>query len=126
MPTITFVKEKKTVEVPEGTNLRAAAQKAGVEVYSGIDKTLHCPGIGMCTTCKVRIKKGAENVNKQGFWEKMNMLKCMLPIFPPFAFFGRIGEEDKMRLSCQTQVHGDVEVETTPAFNWHGEKFWAS
>ena len=123
MPTINFVKEKKTVDVPDGTNLRAAALQAGIEVYSGIDKVLHCPGFGMCTTCTVRIKKGTENVSRQGFWEKMNMLKC-IPV--PFAFFARIGEEDKMRLSCQTKVHGDVEVETTPAFNWHGEKFWAS
>jgi hypothetical protein len=28
-------------------------------------------------------------------------------------------------LSCQTTVHGDIEVETQPGFNWHGEKFWS-
>lgn len=127
MPTVRFVKDKKeikSVEVPTGTNLRQAAMRAGVEVYSGVDKYLHCPGFGMCTTCKVRILKGKENVSKQGWWEKLNMLKCILPIFPPFAFFGRIGCEDELRLSCQTQVNGDCEIEPTPPFNWHGERYW--
>ncbi len=127
MPTVTFVKDKKkvkTIECEDGANLRKVALRAGVEVYSGVDKVLHCPGLGMCTTCKVHIKKGTENVSKQGFWEKMNMLKCIIPPFPPFAFFGRIGHEDELRLSCQTKVHGDCEVEATPKFNWHGERYW--
>lgn len=128
MPTVKFVKDKKVikeVEVEDGANLRKAAMQAGVEVYVGPDKYLHCPGLGMCTTCKVMIHKGAENVSEQGWWEKMNIMKMsMAP--PPMSctFFGRIGHEDELRLSCQTKVHGDIEVEATPAFNWHGERYW--
>jgi hypothetical protein len=29
-----------------------------------------------------------------------------------------------MRLSCQLQVNGDIEVETQPEMNWCGERFW--
>lgn len=122
MPTIKFVKEKKSVEVPTGANLRSEALKAGVEVYQGIDKIVHCPGIGMCTTCKVHVKKGAENCSPPSWWEKLNLFKTYF--MPPFTAFARIGHEKEMRLSCQTKVEGDVEVETTPEFNWHGEKFW--
>ncbi|MBW3542400.1 MAG: (2Fe-2S)-binding protein [Planctomycetes bacterium] len=118
MPKITFVNEKTTVEVPAGSNLREAARQAGVEVYKGIFRTLHCPGLGMCTTCKVNIRKGAENVSPQSRWEKLNLLK------DPLGFFARIGREDTLRLSCQTRVNGDIEVETHPPVNWHGEKFW--
>lgn len=119
MPTIKFVNEKKTIEVEEGANLRRSAMQAGVEVYPTINKVLHCPGIGMCTTCKVQIKKGVENVSKQSFWEKMNMLK------DPLTFFARLGHEDTLRLACRTKVYGDIEVETKPPMNWHGDKFWA-
>lgn len=118
MPTIKFLKEKKTVEVPAGANLRNEAMKNGVEVYQGIEKVLHCPGLGLCTACKVHVKKGIENCSRQSWWEKINILKH------PMAFFARIGHEQELRLSCQTCVNGDVEVETTPEFNWHGEKYW--
>lgn len=121
MPTVKFVKEKKTIEVPEGTNLRKAAMKAGVEVYPGIHKVLHCPGLGMCTTCMVHVTKGADNLSPAGVWEKMNAGNLVLH---PISFLSRLGQEKEMRLSCQTKVLGDIEVETQPEFNWHGEKFW--
>ena len=121
MPKIKFVNQKKEVEVPEGTNLRQAAMKAGVEVYSGIHKKwfANCHGYGVCCQCRMYVKKGQENVSPPGLWEKFHTNTN------PFGFFGKIGHENEMRLSCQTTVHGDVEVESTPEFNWHGEKFWA-
>ena len=121
MPTIKFLKEKKTVEVPTGANLRKEALKAGCEVYRGVHKVLHCPGLGLCTTCKMEIKKGTENVSRQGFWERFNMTNILAH---PITFFSRLGREKELRLSCQTKVLGDVEVETQPELNWHGENFW--
>ena len=44
MPTIKFVNEKKEIQVPVGANLRNEAMRAGVQVYRGITKSLHCPG----------------------------------------------------------------------------------
>jgi ferredoxin len=120
MPVINFVKEKKKVEVPEGANLRKEAMKAGVQVYPGLHQVLHCPGIGQCASCRVKILKGAEsNVSKQGLWEKLRL------ILGPITFFARLGNEKELRLSCQTKVTGDIDVETQPGVNWHGDKFWA-
>ena len=122
MPAVNFVNEKKTIEVEDGANLRKEAMKNGVQVYPGIHKYLHCPGFGMCTTCRVHIKKGVENTSKPGLWEKLSLLGVFNPL--ALAFFARLGHEDELRLSCQTKVHGDIDVETQPPFNWHGEKFW--
>ena len=118
MPKITFVKEKKTIEVEPGTVLRTAAMHNGIEVYSGIHKVLHCPGWGQCGSCKVLITRGEDNVSKPGLWERFRMFAG------PLLFFWRIGNEKKLRLSCQCRVNGDIEVETTPTGNWHGERFW--
>jgi ferredoxin len=118
MPTVHFVKEKKKVEVPEGANLRREALKAGVPLYAGPHKYFNCRGLGQCASCRVRITQGTENVSKQGLYERLRLL------LGPITFFARIGNEDQLRLSCQTKVHGDCEVETQPQVNWHGEKFW--
>lgn len=118
MPTIKFTKEKKTVEVPEGSNLRQVAQKAGVELYKGPHKVLNCRGFGHCASCQVLVRDGVENVSPQGFFEKLRLL------LGPLTFFSRLGREKELRLSCQVRVNGDCEVETQPDFNWHGEKYW--
>lgn len=119
MPTVKIVNEKKTIEVPEGANLRVEALKHGVELYPGIHKTFNCLGNGLCCSCRVMVKSGEQNVSKQGWWEKLNML------FNPFGFIARIGHEKDCRLACQMQVNGDCEIETRPPLNLHGEeKFW--
>ncbi len=118
MPTVKFVNEKKSIEVPEGANLRKEAMKAGVELYSGPHKVFNCHGFGQCASCRVRIAKGKENVSRQGFFEKLRLLTG------PITFFARLGQEEEVRLSCRTRVRGDIEVETHPPVNWHGERFW--
>lgn len=117
MPKIKFVNEKKEIEVAEGANLREEARRAGVEVYKGMSRYMHCPGIGACGTCRVLIKEGGENLNKKTLREKMvfNM--------HPLVMFSAIGNEDEIRLSCQVQVNGDCVVETAPDFV-SGENFW--
>ena len=119
MPTVTFVKEKKTIDVPEGTNLRKAAQRAGVPLYKGIHKFANCLGFGMCASCRVYIKEGAENVTKPTLPEKFTT-----KIGNPEAQFAYIGHEEELRLSCQCKVTGDIKVETQAPCNWHGDKFW--
>jgi ferredoxin len=118
MPTVKFVNEKKSIEVPEGANLRKEAMKNGIELYSGPHRYLNCMGFGQCASCRVRIVKGQENVGRQGLFEKLRL------IAGPLTFFARLGNEDTLRLSCQTTVQGDCEVETHPPINWSGEKFW--
>lgn len=119
MPTITFVKEKKTVEVPAGANLRKEALKAGVQLYPFPHNYVNCLGLGLCTSCRVNVKKGLENCSSQGIFEKVSMVSN------PLTFFARLGNEKTLRLACQLQVNGDVEVETKPPMNWHGENYWS-
>ena len=119
MAKITFVKEKKTIEVPAGTNLRKAALENGFQVYWGPHQILNCLGWGSCGSCKVMITKGQDNVSKPGLKERLRILAG------PLLFFWRIGNEKSLRLSCQCKVNGDIEVETTPMGNWHGERFWS-
>jgi ferredoxin len=118
MPKVTFVNEKRDIEVPAGSNLRQEAREAGIEVYKGLERYLNCRGLGLCGTCKVLIKKGMENLNKKTLMERINMSAH------PLTMLAVLGHEDEMRLACQVQVNGDCTVETTPAFNWSGENFW--
>ena len=122
MPTITFVNEKKTVEVPAGSNLRKEALKAGVQLYPFPHNMLNCMGFGLCASCKVIVKKGVEKASKPTLVEKFTM--NALPLHP-ILFFARLGHEKDLRLACQMQVNEDIEVQTKPPMNWHGENFWS-
>jgi ferredoxin len=104
MPKVTFVKEKMELEVPQGANLRNEALKAGVEMYAGINRFVNCFGHGSCGTCRVAVKKGAENLSAKGAMEKLTLWR-MLSV---------IGREQEARLACQCSVLGDCTVETTP------------
>lgn len=115
MAIIKFVNEKKEVQVPEGSNLRREALRAGVELYPHIHKVLNCHGLGNCGSCRVLITKGQDHASPMGFLEKAR-LKLSL------AF---IGNEETMRLSCQTAVHGDMDVVTQPPLNLFGENFFS-
>ena len=114
MPKVVFVNEKKEIEVPEGANLREEASKAGVEVYRGLARYLHCFGHGTCGTCRVLVKKGMENLSPKGRMERFTLARML----------SAIGHEDEMRLSCQTKVNGDCSIVTRPEFNLSGENFW--
>ena len=117
MPTIKFIKEKKDVEVEQGANLRQVALKEGISLYPGIHHYINCVGFAGCASCRVLVRKGLENVTPAGWWEKFRLLW-------PDTGMARLGHEQDMRLACQMRVNGDVEIETRPPMNWHGEKFW--
>lgn len=119
MPTVKFLNEKTTIDVPEGANLRKEALKNGIELYSGVHRYLNCRGLGLCTSCCVLVKKGHENVSRQSWFERFSFLKG------PLSFFKRLGREQEARLACRMKIHGDVEVETRPSINWHGESYWS-
>ena len=97
MPTVFFEAENRKVEVPEGTTLRKAAQKAGVSVYGSVNKLINCRGFGLCGTDRVLVSPN-ECINRQTFFERLSL-----------------GENAKMRLACQTKISGDVMVNTAPA-----------
>jgi ferredoxin len=97
MPTVFFEAENRKVEVPVGTTLRQAAQKAGVSVYGGVNKLANCRGFGLCGTDRV-LAAPAECINGVTFFEKL-----------------QFGDKAKERLACQVKVQGDVVVNTAPA-----------
>ena len=119
MPKVTFVKEKKTIEVPAGSNLRKVAKRNGVQLYPFPHNYANCLGNGLCASCRVNVKKGEENLSPPGLMEKF-----FTRILNPIWLFARIGREKTMRLACQCEVQGDCEVETQPPLN-EAEKFWA-
>ena len=94
--------------------------QSGIQVYAHIHKIFHCPGWGCCGSCRVLITKGQGHASIMGPWEKMRF--TIIPDHIPLAF---IGNEDTMRLSCRTEVHGDMDVVTKPPLNWFGENFFS-
>jgi 2Fe-2S ferredoxin len=119
MPKVSFVKEKRDIEVPAGANLREEAMKAGVPVNfqfgsPKVGKILNCRGHGTCGSCHVLIKQGMENLSPKGRWERIRLGLMM----------AAIGHEEESRLACMVKVNGDCSVETSPGIDWNGENFW--
>ncbi len=73
MPQVTFVNEKREIEVPQGTVLRDEARKAGLQVNflpldtatGAVGRYLNCRGFGLCGTCLILVKKGMENLSAE-------------------------------------------------------------
>lgn len=120
MPTVNFVNEKVSVEAQEGEDIRSVARKNGIQLYSGPHKVVNCMGMGACCSCNVIVKEGGENCSRKGFRERIN--KWLNPLLGLKLLSN---PEKEVRLACMTKVHGDVDVETHPPINWHGEKFWS-
>jgi len=134
MPLVKFIKENKEIEVPEGANLRAEAIKAGATPHKGfinglggtVNKVLNCHGFGQCGTCRVKIVKGIENASPMGLVEKFRFYSPVTIGPPdPTPCLAYIGNEDTMRLACQTKVLGDMEVETGPQLDLFGDNFFS-
>jgi ferredoxin len=115
MAIIKFVNEKKEVQVPEGSNLRREALRAGVDLYPHVHKVLNCHGLGNCGSCRVLITKGMDHASPMGILEKVRLNLSM----------AYIGNENTMRLACQTTVNGDMDVITKPPLNLYGENFFS-
>jgi len=115
MAIIKFVSEKKEIQVPDGSNLRREALRAGVGLYPGINQVLNCHGFGSCGSCRVLITKGMENASPMGTLERLRLKMSM----------AYIGNENTMRLACQTRVNGDMEVQTKPPLNLYGDNFFS-
>ena len=118
MPKVTFVNEKKEIDVPQGATLRTEARKAEVEVHGTVEKYINCFGNGLCGTCRVLVKKGQENLSPRTFRERLHFF------VHPLGLFAYICHEDEIRLSCQVKVNGDCTIETHPPLNLEGENFW--
>ena len=120
MPKINFVNEKVTVDAPDGEDIRSVARHNGVQLYSGPHRLFNCMGWGQCGSCNVIIRNGSKNCSQKGFLERM--WKWVHPLLG-IKILSNEGKD--VRLVCQAKVHGDVDVETHPPINWHGNRFWS-
>lgn len=92
MPTITFTKHKKNIIVDVGANLMEVIMSQNIPIASS------CGGDGVCAKCKVEITSGSQNLSKET--ERELFLKDIN------------GISSNNRISCQTQVFGDVTIDT--------------
>jgi 2Fe-2S ferredoxin len=92
MPTISFVKGQPDIIAAPGENLMEALMKAGLPVASS------CGGEGVCCKCVIKIISGIENLSERNATE--TDLKEIHDL------------SRNERVSCQTQVNGDIKVDT--------------
>ena len=111
MPVITIVNNGKTIEVPEGANLRKTLLKNGLSPYRGKDRFLNCLGNGLCGTCRVEIVdgKGAPAMTPR----EDSALVGLIP------FYARQIPKN-VRLTCRIDVTKDIAVRMYPdiAIDW--------
>jgi ferredoxin len=104
VPKVTFVNEKRTVEVERGASLRYAALENDVPLYClwfGISKIANCHGNGLCWTDRVRISPAGAVTPKTLLETAMNQFGTMPK-----------NRDPQTRLACQVQVLDDCEVVT--------------
>lgn len=93
MPVISFKKKNRPdIKVIPGANLMKSLLEAEVPVASS------CNSDGVCGKCKMQITAGAENLSQPNETEVFLKDKYQL--------------KADQRISCQTFVLGDVEVDT--------------
>lgn len=90
MPSITFHPLGVTVQVNPGETILEAANRHDIFLRSV------CGGNAMCTTCRCRVTAGADNLSPMARGEKKRLAEMMAA--------------REVRLSCQAQILGDVEV----------------
>lgn len=91
MPKLTFRDKKVTLDVEEGTTILDAALEAGIPLYHT------CGGNCSCSTCRVFVVAGSENLSSPADAEAQ-VLEAFDLAHP-------------YRLGCQAEVRGDVTVE---------------
>ncbi|MGE4606826.1 MAG: 2Fe-2S iron-sulfur cluster-binding protein [Myxococcota bacterium] len=93
MPTIHFA--GKTVECPDGANLRSVLLRARLPLYHRAERAVHCRGLGKCGTCAVKIEG---EVSEPTVAERTRLS------LPP------LDRDSGLRLACQCKVLGDLKV----------------
>lgn len=92
MPKVTFLPDNIQIEVPIGTSIQEAVERAGASLPFGCR-------MGSCGTCRCWIKEGIENLNE--------LTEAERELFETLTSVG-----SKERLGCQLVVKGDVVVQS--------------
>lgn len=92
--TIEIVDRDEKVECEDGQDVLNALLEGGVEWMHA------CGGFCNCTTCRIKIEEGKENISDMDEDEKNTLRR----------FKGEEVLEGPFRLSCQVEVHGDIKI----------------
>jgi len=103
VPTVRFA--GRSVACPPGANLRTVLLRARLPLYDRVARAVHCRGFGTCGTCAVRIEGAVSEPTAVERWRLD---------FPPHD------SASGLRLACQVQVLGDLEVTKYDGFWGHG------
>lgn len=94
MPEIRFAKPgRNPIQVSFGDNLMKALLAASVPVASS------CHGDGVCAKCRIQIVDGMSSLSSPNETEVFLKEKFSMPT--------------QMRISCQTQVQGDITIDAS-------------
>jgi ferredoxin len=91
---IKFTDRDVEVEAEDGQSILQAL------LNSGVDWMHACGGFCNCTTCRVKIEEGMEDLSEQQQDEKNTLRR----------FQGEEVLDGPFRLSCQAEVHGDIKI----------------
>jgi ferredoxin len=91
MPTITFQPLGKSFTVPTGTTILEVA------LQNDIFLRHVCGGKAMCATCRCKVVAGPDKLSPMARHEEKRLKELYAP--------------KEARLSCQTEIQGDVVVE---------------
>ena len=95
MASVTFQPVGLRVDCGDGESVFEVGRRAGVEIATA------CVGKATCGLCRVKIVAGEAHTSPLNAAEKKHL--------------GNVYFLTKMRLACQTRVHGDVVVDVPPA-----------
>jgi ferredoxin len=93
MPTLKNHSTGATADCNVGDNFREVAQSKGLDIAFGCEN-------GICSTCLIHIKSGAENIGPKTEQEEFTL-----------DARGVAPEDMTTRLGCQCTINGDVEFE---------------
>jgi ferredoxin len=100
--------------VYSGETLRTAALRRNVvSPHNGRANLINCRGLGTCGTCAVEILQGQEHLDPP----ERNTVEQLRFAVPPHNFHNNT----KLRLACQIQVRGDIQVLKRTGFWGHKE-----
>ncbi len=105
MPQVTAQGKNFTCET--GANLRRVLLENEVDLYNGNAKFINCMSIGTCGACAVQIEGEVSAVN----WKDTGRRSL-----PPHNL------DKDLRLACQTNVLGDINVTKFDGFWGQGDK----
>lgn len=91
---IEFTDRDAVAEAEDGQNVLQAL------LHSGIEYMHACGGFCNCTTCRIKVEEGMENLSEMQEDEKNTLRR----------FQGEEVLEGPFRLSCQAKVHGDIKI----------------